>query len=79
MPAPIWLLAEHLSFGQNGCDGSIGSVLVVFLFTASDGRTIFPIPPNLFTGSWGRPRYDTTTKDEMFFLGKSQVEKVHCC
>ncbi len=52
LPAPIWPLAEHASLGQNCCDASIGSVLVVFLFTASYGRTFFSIPPDLFTGEW---------------------------
>jgi hypothetical protein len=49
VPAPILPLAEHASFGQNCFDASIGSVLVVFMFTASDGRTIFSSPPDLFT------------------------------
>jgi hypothetical protein len=30
-------------------DASIGSVLVAFMCTASYGRTIFSIPPDLFT------------------------------
>ncbi len=50
LPAPIWPLAEHASFGQNCLDASIGSVLVGFMYTASYGRTIFSIPPDLFTG-----------------------------
>ena len=31
LPAPIWPLAEHVSFGQNWCDASIGSVVLFIL------------------------------------------------
>src|SRR5436305_9713578 len=31
LPAPIWPLAEHASFGQNCCDASIGSVLLFII------------------------------------------------
>ncbi len=46
LPSPILPLAEHASLGQNCCDASICSVLVVFMFTASYGRTIFSITPD---------------------------------
>jgi hypothetical protein len=50
LPSPMLPLAEHASLGQNCLDASIGSVLGVFMLTASYGRTIFSIPPDLFTG-----------------------------
>src|SRR6266699_407948 len=31
LPAPIWPLAEHASFGQNCCDASIGSVVLFII------------------------------------------------
>ena len=48
LPSPILPLAQHASFGQNCFDASIGSVLVVFMFTASYGRTIFSITPEFY-------------------------------
>ncbi len=41
VPAPIWPLAEHISFGQHCFDASIGSAVLVCIRTS--GRWILPL------------------------------------
>jgi hypothetical protein len=45
LPFPIWPLAEHVSFGQNTFEGSIGSGVLFCISTSCQGSLIFSIPP----------------------------------
>src|SRR2546429_8457276 len=47
LPFPLWPLAEHIEFGQNTFDGSIGSGVLFCISTSCQRPLIFSTPPPL--------------------------------
>src|SRR5881227_1248300 len=47
LPFPLWPLAEHIEFGKNACDGSIGSGVLFCISTSCQRPLIFSTPPPL--------------------------------
>src|SRR5256886_9268386 len=45
LPFPLWPLAEHIEFGQNTFDGSIGSGVLFCISTSCQRPLIFSTPP----------------------------------
>src|SRR5713226_4256320 len=56
LPAPIWPLAEHASFGQNCCDASIGSVVLFIIHSMPLDACFFQALLTFSPVSGGLPR-----------------------
>src|SRR6266567_1138358 len=53
LPAPIWPLAQHATFGQNCFDVSIGSAVLFCIHTTCQRTSSFSSISPFFTTYWG--------------------------
>ena len=68
LPAPIWPLAEHASFGQNCCDASIGSVVLFIIHSMPLDACFFQalLTFSPVSGELPRDAFGTFFRDEDF-------------
>ena len=79
LPCPIWPLAQHVRFGQNCSDGSIGSVVVVLHTHSMPGTvSIFKLFP-LFHQLVGLYPFKNTANKNKRFLDKGGEEDTPRC